>query len=185
MVDKEIIKRIKSDFFALRNGEIADRLRKAGSPYKIIFGLQIPQLEQIAAKLEPSAELAAALWDNTSTRESRLLATMVYPKSDFNLDMAKKWSDESDTVELIDMLCFRLVRYVDGAMSLVDDKYKSSSGKERYFAFRLAMNLLVLGRIENLDCLYSMAKAEYAKNVPSTKSIAFQIIEEIDFLKEK
>ena len=47
------------------------------------------------------------------------------------------------------------------------------------------MNLLVLGRIENVDCLYSMAKAEYAKNVPSTKSIAFQIIEEIDFLKEK
>ena len=45
---KEQIRQIKSDFFSLRNGEIADTLRKAGSPYKIIFGLQMPQLEQIA-----------------------------------------------------------------------------------------------------------------------------------------
>ena len=42
---KEQIRQIKSDFFSLRNGEIADTLRKAGSPYKIIFGLQMPQLE--------------------------------------------------------------------------------------------------------------------------------------------
>ena len=39
MMDKETIRQIKSDFFALRNGVIADKLRSAGCPYKIIFGL--------------------------------------------------------------------------------------------------------------------------------------------------
>ena len=79
MVDNEQIRAIKSEFFALRNGEIADRLRRAGSPYKIIFGLQLSQLDAMAARLQKSTELADVLWQNTSTRESRLLAVLVYP----------------------------------------------------------------------------------------------------------
>ena len=63
-VDKEVIKAIKTDFFALRNGEVASRLRKAGSPYKIIFGLLVPQLEQIAASVVHTSALAEALWKN-------------------------------------------------------------------------------------------------------------------------
>ena len=53
MMDKETIRQIKSDFFALRNGVIADKLRSAGCPYKIIFGLTVPQIESVAAKHEP------------------------------------------------------------------------------------------------------------------------------------
>ena len=76
-MDKKQMQHIKSRFFALRNGVIADRLRKSGSPYKIIFGLMLPQMEQIAGECVPSKELAEMLWNNRSTRESRLLASMV------------------------------------------------------------------------------------------------------------
>ena len=107
MMDKETIRQIKSDFFALRNGVIADKLRSAGCPYKIIFGLTVPQIESVAAKHEPSAGLAETLWANDSTRESRLMATMVFPVSEFSVDKAKKWIADADTVELVDMLCFR------------------------------------------------------------------------------
>ena len=51
MSDFNPLQNIKRRFFALRNGVIADTLRRAGSPFKIIFGLNLPQLAEIAAEL--------------------------------------------------------------------------------------------------------------------------------------
>ena len=45
-LDKNLMRDIKTQFYALRNGAIAERLRTAGSPYKIIFGLMLPQIER-------------------------------------------------------------------------------------------------------------------------------------------
>ena len=42
---------IKRRFFAMRNGIIADTLRKAGLDYRMIFGLNLPQITDIAADL--------------------------------------------------------------------------------------------------------------------------------------
>ena len=39
---------IKRRFFAMRNGIIADTLRKAGLDYRMIFGLNLPQITDIA-----------------------------------------------------------------------------------------------------------------------------------------
>ena len=73
------MKDIKKEFFAFRNGITADILRKAGMPYKIIFGLQVPQIAQIARGHKPDMELADRLWNDTEVRESRLLATYLFP----------------------------------------------------------------------------------------------------------
>ncbi len=56
---------IKRRFFAMRNGIIADVLRRGGSPFRIIFGLNLPQIVEIAAENEASADLARRLWANT------------------------------------------------------------------------------------------------------------------------
>ena len=74
-----MIKEVKKEFFAFRNGIVADALRKAGMPYKVIFGLQVPQLAQIARGLEPSMEIADKLWADKEVRESRLLAAYLFP----------------------------------------------------------------------------------------------------------
>ena len=182
---KEQIRQIKSDFFSLRNGEIADTLRKAGSPYKIIFGLQMPQLEQIAAQSGHSAELAEWMWSNDSTRESKIFATMVYPIESFDLVKADKWAQEAETFELIDTLCFRLVRYINGSEELVHKYIESTEKKMRYFAFRLALNLLILRKISNTDNLYSAAKKEVdSSQTMALKRIANQIIQEVEFMLE-
>ena len=72
------IQEIKKEFFAMRNGMLGDTLRKAGMPYAVIFGLNIPQLGEIARRAqEDTAErdaLARELWADTKVRESRLLA---------------------------------------------------------------------------------------------------------------
>ena len=52
---------VKRRFFAMRNGIIADTLRSAGSPFKIIFGLNLPQIIDIASQTPHTIELAEQL----------------------------------------------------------------------------------------------------------------------------
>ena len=93
----------------MRNGIIADTLRKAGLPYRIIFGLNLPQIADIAATLPKETSLALKLWDNNSTRESMLLAPMVYPMEEFDMDTAMMFARTSPTAECMDNLCHKLL----------------------------------------------------------------------------
>ena len=77
------IKDIKHQFLAYRNGIIADTLRKAGYPHPIIFGLQIPQLGEIAQMVLSDHNtdrnaLAHQLWADKTVRESPLLACWLF-----------------------------------------------------------------------------------------------------------
>ena len=49
---------IKRRFFAMRNGIIADTLRKAGLDYRMIFGLNLPQVVEIAGEQPHEPALA-------------------------------------------------------------------------------------------------------------------------------
>ena len=44
----DVMKMVKHLFMTYRNGIVADTLRKAGLPFGVIFGLQLPQLSGIA-----------------------------------------------------------------------------------------------------------------------------------------
>ncbi len=113
-----MIKNIKHQFMAYRNGIIADALRKVGMPYDIIFGLQLPQLSAIARELGTSMELATQLWDDKKVRESRLLACYLFPKESVNEDKAIELAESVQTKEEADILCFRLLRYLPFAETL-------------------------------------------------------------------
>lgn len=71
---------IKKEFFTFRNGIVSDTLRRSGWPHNVIFGLQLPEINAVAAKtaeLLPANELPALarlLWNDREVRESRLLA---------------------------------------------------------------------------------------------------------------
>ncbi len=180
-MDKETVRQIKSDFFALRNGVIADRLRDAGYPYKIIFGLEIPQMEQIAAKQIKSAELAETLWQNVTTRESQLLATMVYPQEEFTIEKAQQWLSEADTVELTDQLCFRLIRDIAEAESLAFSLLADE--KTAYAGMRLIMNLLVLRKLKDVDVVKQMAE-KLSDGTDALSRVSRQVVDEIEWCLE-
>lgn len=110
---------IKKSFFTFRNGIVADTLRKAGMPYKVIFGLQIPQLAGIARSLSPSMELAEQLWNDREVRESRILASYLFPVEEINLDKALNLARDVRTQEEADMLAFRLFKRLPFADSLL------------------------------------------------------------------
>lgn len=106
------IQEIKKSFFAFRNGVVADVLRRAGMPYKVIFGLQIPQLAEIARGLTPSMALADRLWEDSEVRESRILACYLYPVEMVTEEKARNLLGSVRTPEERDMLNFRLIRHL-------------------------------------------------------------------------
>ncbi len=106
------LQNIKKSFYTFRNGVISDTLRKAGMPYKVIFGLQIPQIADIARSLEPSGELADALWADSEVRESRILACYLFPHDTTGPDKVRELLESVRTQEERDMLYFRLIRFL-------------------------------------------------------------------------
>lgn len=134
---------VKRRFFAMRNGIIADTLRSAGSPFKIIFGLNLPQIIDIASQTPHTIELAEQLWANTTTRESRLLAPMLYPLEQFDIDTARRWAATVETSEVADILCHRLLRHCPFATELAKELSESAAtALETYTALRLAFNIV-------------------------------------------
>jgi len=109
---------IKKSFFAFRNGVVADTLRKAGMPYKVIFGLQIPQISAIASGLEQSCALADELWGDSDVRESRILATYLFPPAETTMEKALELLRSVRTPEESDMLSFRLLKRLPFAKEL-------------------------------------------------------------------
>lgn len=104
------IKSIKHEFMAFRNGIIADTLRKAGSPFEIIFGLQLPQMKQIASQARKDRQLAEQLWADRKVRESRILALMLIPPEDVSFEEALSMTCDLRTREEADLLPFLLLR---------------------------------------------------------------------------
>ncbi len=169
---------VKRRFFALRNGIIADTLRKAGDPHHVIFGLTLPQLVEVAEATGQNKELARMLWDNDTTRESRLIAPMLMPVSQFSFDEACTYIEQLQCPEEADLLCHRLLRHTDFAFSIVD-KYSNDgiADMQRYAALRLMFNLVA----KNPSRAHQVATIEAARNCRLTHSVAVSLADEASF----
>lgn len=130
------IKDIKHSFMAFRNGIVSDTLRKAGLPHSIIFGLQLPQISQIASSLRNKIEnglpdspdkvtakldeIADSLWSDKNVRESRLLACYLFSTNLTDSDRAMKLACGILSKEEADILCFRLLKRLPFADQIKD-----------------------------------------------------------------
>lgn len=80
-VSSNKLKEIKALFMTYRNGIIADTLRSAGWTHSVIFGLNLPQITDIARQQPaPDVDLALELWNDRNVRESRLITPFLLPK---------------------------------------------------------------------------------------------------------
>lgn len=175
---------VKREFFALRNGVIADVMRRAGSPFRIIFGLNLPQLVEIAGRIGEDAELSQLLWENRSTRCSMLLAPMIMPREGLTMGRAAELVEESPSVEVVDVLCHRLLRHLDFAENLVEELMESAQDMNRYAGLRLAFNLLNMGKM-SAGSLRPQVEALLGDGWAPTAQLAAQLLEEIEFLEEE
>lgn len=173
---------VKRRFFALRNGIISDTLRRAGSPFKVIFGLNLPQLKEIADFTGKDRELAEALRANDTTRESLLLAPLIYPGNELTEEEARRWLADCPTEEVSDMLCHGLLRHCSFAPEVAFGmlEKKDATDMEVYGALRLIMNLLRGLPAEKCRAAVNAADAR----TPAIQRLKSQIIDELDFLED-
>lgn len=135
------IQKIKRQFFAYRNGVTADALRKGGSPFHIIFGLSISQLNEIASHIGYNRELALKLWENNTTRCSMLLAPMLLDPSITEPDVLIKMCRETPDVETADILCHKLISHSPHVDQLLSVLTKGTT-IEKYISLRLIQRLM-------------------------------------------
>lgn len=179
-MEQGTVQNIRKRLYAMRNGALADSLRAAGMPYRMIFGLNLPQITAIARDFSRDARLATELWNSGLTRECMLLAPMLYPVEDVDDVMARKWIAEVPTPEVADILCMKLLRYYSGAYQLAVSLLGSESDIVRYTALRLIFNLLPA----HIDEVEAAALAEQKRDVPLTRMLAHSMLDEISFLRE-
>lgn len=180
MAEFNQIQEIKRRFFAMRNGIVADTMRKGGLGYKMVFGLNLPQIVEIAQALEPSRELAEQFWADSRTRESMLLAPMIYPRGELTRGRAAEMLRESPTTEVTDILCHRLLRHEPYALDIAMEAASSADDMERYGAFRLMNNLVHV----HPAVIRPIVETELSAANPMTQRLCLNMLEEIRFLSE-
>lgn len=172
---------LKRRLFAMRNGVVADTLRQAGCPRRIIFGLNLPQLMEIAAEFGPDTDLALELSDDVNVRESQLLASMLFDRKDVPESLAidlinkVKWPEEAD------ILCNKLLRWLPYARTLAAELCGSDTRIRRYTGLRLWLALTCVNIDEDLrQAAVKAARAELSQPEPLI-ALANQIIADNDY----
>lgn len=162
------LKDLKQRFFALRNGLLADQMRRInGGAHATIFGLNLPQLMELAREAGTDSDLADRLWANTTCRESRLLAPMVCPRA----ALRTEWLAQVLTAEEADVLCHRLLRHQPGAAAAALALAQGSpSPLQRYAILRMLLNLMPATAAE------ATPLARLWADEPLTASVARQIL---------
>lgn len=137
------LKEIKLKFRKAMNGIVSHHMRIQGADYKINFGLTLPLLKQIAAETRPDAQLATELWNDTSVRESMMLAPMVYPVDKFTETEADRWLNTMPNTEIADICCKFLFSRLPFALQKACHWSHSDKPLQQYTAFQLASAWLI------------------------------------------
>ena len=108
MTTEEQIREIKKELRASMNGILSAQMRQAGMPYKLVFGVELPRLQAIAAEFPCNRELAQALW-NENIRECKILASLLMPHDEMFPEIADIWVDEMPTAEIAQICTMHLL----------------------------------------------------------------------------
>ena len=105
---EELEREIKKELRASMNGVLSARMREAGMPFKLIFGVELPRLQSIAKEFPQDKELANQLWKQ-DIRETKLLAIMLMPPENFTSDVANAWKETMVTAEEAQVMAMMLL----------------------------------------------------------------------------
>ena len=164
---QEILRGIRKEFFAFRNGIIADKLRKAGDPHHMIMGCLLVDIIGIVSRVRETigdktqmAAIASELWSDTNSRECRLAAPMLYPAESMTPDLALQWCESVETTEVADNLCHKLLRHLDFADALFRQLITQDQPLIKYTGYRLLLNLIAMGKVQLNDSLRAIVEHE-------------------------
>ena len=145
-----LLSKAHAEFRKLRNGEVADNLRAQGVDYKTIWGVESYRLKEIAALLRAEVEddsalqeLAERLWSE-EVRESKMLATRLYPCGLCDMTTACRWAQDIRYTELADQACMNLFARLPFAETLVA-QWMAGNDLLQYMALQVILRLDLSG----------------------------------------
>lgn len=145
---EQTIKDIKKELRAAMNGIASAKMREAGAPYKLIFGVELPRLQEIAREFRANHQLAQQLW-NENIRESKLLATMLMPLENFVPEIADIWVDEIPCTEVAQVAVMHLFARLPYAPTLAFEWIAHESDNRQLCGYLIIARLLMQGAIFN------------------------------------
>jgi len=86
----------------LRNGDIADAMKRTGIEYKMNWGVSLVILRQMAKEFEPDHLLALKLW-NKQWRETSILATLLDEPQKISEEQMDFWTKTFESVEIAEI----------------------------------------------------------------------------------
>lgn len=113
------MREIKQYMFARRNGVTADVLRRAGSGFEMIFGVDVPSISALGRETGYNKELAMALWADRKVRESHLLAAWLLDPEALSEDECVRLAESVVDMEDAQMLAFRVLKHRPEVLSLL------------------------------------------------------------------
>lgn len=199
MIQEDIIQDIRKRCRLTMNGVASTSMRQKGMSYKINFGLLIPQIKGLAESYEKNAELAKSLWKE-DTRELKILATLLYPISEFTEEDANKWVAEITNQEIREQVCFNLFQELPYAYKLAMEWGCSANQDIRTTGYWLLARLLLIKKTEGvaLDSFSSIMNDAVSEDTflhnaallalkhigRQSKAIADEILKDLSIYKE-
>jgi hypothetical protein len=142
------------------NGVVSAAMRKSGLEYKLNYGLDARNIRDVASKIEHSVEMADALWAESS-RECKILATLVHPKQEFTPEKADEWLEGCFYSELTEQLIFNLLQHLDSASANTNRWVLSENPAQREAGYTLALRLLLKKQeIPGINALITAATSD-------------------------
>ncbi len=137
---------IKKELRASMNGILSAQMRNAGMPFNLIYGTELPRLQDIAREFPADAALADHLW-HMHIRETRLLALMIMPPEAFSPEQAEEWGRTMVTAEEAQLMAMLLLSNAPQAKTIAT-KWLNHQNELRATCGALCLrHLIVRGKI--------------------------------------
>lgn len=89
----------------------AEVLRRAGSGFEMIFGVDVPGISALAREIGFDKELGMRLWKDRKVRESHLLAAWLLDPGTLSLEECVALAESVVDSEDAQMLAFRVLKH--------------------------------------------------------------------------
>jgi 3-methyladenine DNA glycosylase AlkD len=128
---------IKKNIYLHKNGIVSESMEAKGIRYGLNYGVSIPDLKQLADTLPHDAILAQRLWDE-DIRETKLLATLLYPTEIMNEKKAITWLKDIHNIELAEQTTRNLFSKSPDAAAIASNWCQSTNSWQGSVGFMTA-----------------------------------------------
>jgi 3-methyladenine DNA glycosylase AlkD len=143
-----IIQDIRKRCRMAMNGIASASMRNSGLNYKLNFGVSIQKIKEIASRYEANKDLAETLWLD-GTRELKILATLLYPISQFDELTANRWVEQIPNQEIREQVCINLFQELPYADKIATAWVNNESAEIRTTGYWLLVRRMLTKKLNN------------------------------------